>query len=145
MRTHTFLTAWALLLTPALLLGGCGSEATPTSANLVEPVAEAAFNEWATNNGEPYRDVQVTEESNDGFFATVRVFALFRPSADAPWQEREAYIECRQVGGSWQCDRDFRFVLSPGEVERTAEQRHDLCRQLPDGLRPQQPGGVVPG
>jgi hypothetical protein len=62
------------------------AQVTPTPANSVLPVAEAAFNEWAASNGEPYRDVQMIEESNDGFFATVRVLAWFRPAADASWR-----------------------------------------------------------
>lgn len=94
------------------------AQATPTPVNWVEPVAEAAFAEWAAYNGEPYRDVQVTEESNDSFFATVRVLAWFRPTADTPWEEREALVECRQVGGAWQCDSELRFALSEGEVGR---------------------------
>ena len=94
------------------------AQVTPTPANSVLPVAEVAFNEWAASNGEPYRDVQMVEESNDGFFATVRVLAWFRPAADASWEERETAIECRQVGGVWRCDRNLRAALSAGEVGR---------------------------
>jgi formylglycine-generating enzyme required for sulfatase activity len=93
-------------------------QVTPTPANSVEPLAEATFTEWASGNGEPYRDVQVSEESNDGFFAGVRVRAWFRPSVAAPWEEREALVECRQVGGVWQCARELRFALSAGEIGR---------------------------
>jgi hypothetical protein len=51
------------------------ARATPTPDAQVAPVAEAAFKEWARSAGEPYRDVQILEEENDGFFAQIRVVA----------------------------------------------------------------------
>ncbi|MFM7582118.1 MAG: formylglycine-generating enzyme family protein [Caldilinea sp.] len=116
MRSFIFLLTWTTLLIGALALSGCGG--TTTAITQVESVAETAFNEWAVHNGEPYQDVQIIQESNDESFATVRILAWFRPTADAPWEEREALVDCRQVDGSWQCDRELSFALSESEVGR---------------------------
>jgi formylglycine-generating enzyme len=97
------------------------ARATPTPDAQVAPVAETAFKEWARSAGEPYRDVQILEEENDGFFAQIRVVAWFRPDASAPWEERESGLECRKVGDEWLCDSQFNFSLTGGEVERRAE------------------------
>jgi formylglycine-generating enzyme required for sulfatase activity len=94
---------------------------TPTPDTEVAPVAEAAFKEWARGLEEPYRDVQVLEEENDGFVAQIRVVAWFRPDASAPWEERESGLECRKVGDEWLCGSHFDFSLTDGEVERRAE------------------------
>jgi formylglycine-generating enzyme required for sulfatase activity len=94
---------------------------TPTPDTQVAPVAEAAFEEWARGAGELYRDVQVSEKENDGFFAQIRVVAWFRPSASAPWEERESGLECRKVGDEWLCESQFDFSLTSSEVERRAE------------------------
>lgn len=59
--------------------------------------AQAAFETWAAGNSEPYRDVQVTEDSNDGYFAQVRVVAWFRPAANAAWEQRDATGESERV------------------------------------------------
>lgn len=58
---------------------------------------------------------------NDGFFAGAKVIAWFRAGRNAPWEEREASIECRQVGGEWQCDTGFAFALTQGEQARRAQ------------------------
>jgi formylglycine-generating enzyme required for sulfatase activity len=97
------------------------ARATPTPDAQVAPVAETAFKEWARSAGEPYRDVQILEEENDGFFAQIRVVAWFRPDASAPWEERESGLECRKVGDEWLCDSQFNFSLTGGEVERRDE------------------------
>lgn len=81
-------------------------------------LAQIAFERWAENNGEPYRDVRFDVEANDGFFAHVRTTAWFRPGMDASWEERDALIECRKVGQQWQCDQRFNFSLSSGERSR---------------------------
>lgn len=97
MRLFRFWTTWAALLDVALGAAGGSGGARSMPAASVETLAEAAFTKWAVGNGEPYCDVQVSEERNDGFFAGVRMRAWFRPSAAAPWEEREALVECRQV------------------------------------------------
>lgn len=134
--TCAFVLSAAALLATALFIGACGSQPqsqttlteVPASVTAVTPtpplnnkavsMAEAAFAAWATNNDEPYRDLRITEDTNDGFFATIRVAAWFRPGADAQWEEREARIECRYVGSTWQCDREFKFELTPEESAR---------------------------
>jgi formylglycine-generating enzyme required for sulfatase activity len=97
------------------------ARATPTPDAQVAPVAETAFKEWARSAGEPYRDVQILEEENDGFFAQIRVMAWFRPDASAPWEERESGLECRKVGDEWLCDAHFDFSITGGEMERRTE------------------------
>ena len=133
----------ALLLAAAWLLAACGGQPSTSQPATSQPAAsqpepderttaaaEAAFNAWATGNGEPYRDVQIMEDSNDGFFAKMHVLAWFRPDADSEWEERETRIECRQVGDVWQCDRDFNFALSAGETERRTGTAGDSAAQL---------------
>ncbi|MBI3959637.1 MAG: SUMF1/EgtB/PvdO family nonheme iron enzyme [Chloroflexi bacterium] len=109
----------------ATLTAEAGSSArpgsTPTPDTRVADAARANFERWAQNNGEPFRDVQVAVTENDGFFAGVQVIAWFRPGRSAPWEEREAALECRQVGGEWQCDERFAFALSQGEATRRAQ------------------------
>lgn len=110
----------ACLLTAVLFLAACGGESAapvaPTDG--AAAAAEAAFAAWATDNGEPYRDVQIAEVSNDGVFARMRVLAWFRPTADVEWEEREASLECRKVGEAWQCDQGLSFTLSLDELGR---------------------------
>ena len=96
------------------------AQVTPTPDADVEPVVLAAFETWAANNGEPYRDAQVAITANDGYFATAQVLAWFRPAAAAPWEEREAKVECKRVGQAWQCAPDFSFSLTASELERRA-------------------------
>lgn len=97
------------------------AQRTPTPDTSVTALAQAAFTEWATANGEPYRDEQVLAEDNDGFYAHLQVVAWFRPGSNAPWEERAARVECRQVGGAWQCDQWFDFSLTQGERTRRAD------------------------
>jgi formylglycine-generating enzyme required for sulfatase activity len=97
------------------------AQATPTPDTSVESIARSAFDAWAASNGEPYRDVQVLAEDNDGFFAHLRVLAWFRPDASQPWEERDAPLECRKVGESWQCDEWPEFRLTQGEAQRRAD------------------------
>ena len=94
---------------------------TPTPDSSLALLALDGFEEWAADNGEPYRDAQATVVDNDGFFATVQLVAWFRPQRSAPWEEREALVECRQVGGVWQCDAYPDFALSEGERSRRAQ------------------------
>lgn len=94
---------------------------TPTPDNAVADAARANFEQWAAANGEPFRDAQINVTENDGFFASAQVIAWFRPARAAPWEEREAQVECRQVGGEWQCDARFAFALTRGEQSRRAQ------------------------
>ncbi len=94
---------------------------TPAPDSSLVNLALTGFEEWAVANGEPYRDVQAAVLDNDGYFAAVRLAAWFRPERSAPWEEREAVVECRQVGGVWQCDADPDFSLSGGERNRRAQ------------------------
>ncbi|MDH7485271.1 MAG: hypothetical protein QHJ81_03225 [Anaerolineae bacterium] len=89
---------------------------TPTPSAEVAGAVQGVFEQWAQAQGEPYRDVSVREEENDGYFATVQVVAWFRPGRTVPWEEREARVECRRVGAEWQCDQWFDFQLTEGEL-----------------------------
>lgn len=112
----------SLLLAVALLLTACGGPPAPPPLppNAAVAAARAAFTTWAADNGEPYRDQQVVEEADDGVFAQVHITAWFRPTADADWEERETRLECRKVGGEWQCDSDLHFVATVDELLRRA-------------------------
>jgi len=87
---------------------------------------------WAQALGLPFRDTVVEVRKSDGFFATVRVVAWFRPTREDAWEEREAEIECRQVGGQWQCEQDFTFVITAGERARRTEA---IVTKMPAHLR----------
>jgi formylglycine-generating enzyme required for sulfatase activity len=97
------------------------AQATPTPSAEVEAIAQETFETWARGRREPFRDAVVTVGESDGFFATVRVTAWFRPGRDAPWEEREAEVECRRVAEEWQCDQWFDFQLTAGELTRRAQ------------------------
>ena len=71
---HSAFRHAAFAMTAALLLVACGSPpALPPNAAVVTAVR--SFTQWATDNGEPYRDVQITESDNDGVFAEMYVTA----------------------------------------------------------------------
>ncbi|MGB5050748.1 MAG: two-component regulator propeller domain-containing protein [Caldilineaceae bacterium] len=102
----------------------------PAEDERVLTVGTSAFEQWAKNNGEPYRDVQINVADNDGFFAHLRVVAWFRPTASALWEDREAAAECRQVGGAWQCDTEFVFALTQAEQARHTTASPDVVARL---------------
>jgi hypothetical protein len=104
---------------------------TPTPSGELETVVQEAFEAWAQGQGEPFRDVVVTVGESDGFFATVRVVAWFRPGRDVPWEERKAEVECRRVGAEWQCDREFRFGLTLADFIFENHQLPGTCRLVP--------------
>jgi formylglycine-generating enzyme required for sulfatase activity len=116
---------------------------TPTPDMGVTAAAQQAFEAWAQGQGEPYRDVQMAVQENDGYFALVRVTAWFRPARTAPWEEREAEVECRRVGQTWQCNEWFEFRLTEGEAARqvqatataVAAARATAIANLPTALR----------
>ena len=84
-----------------------------------EPAAREAFEQWAQENGVPYKNVRLETIEYDGTFATVRVTAKFRESPDAPWLEQEADVQCRKVGGEWQAEPLMHFELTE-EAQATA-------------------------
>ena len=106
------------------------AQVTPTPSVDVKGAVRDVFEQWAQAQGEPYRDASVREEENDGYFATVQVVAWFRPDRMAPWEEREARVECRRVGAEWQCDQWFDFQLTAGELTRRVEARATAITQL---------------
>ena len=89
--------------------------ASPTQSveDMVFTAAEEAFQTWAAGNGEPYRNVGYQILVEDDFFADVYVWAEFRPSREADWEERVAEIECRFVAPDWQCDTEMEFMPAP--------------------------------
>lgn len=83
-----------------------------------ESVARLAFYEWAKNTNQPYKDETFGEVANDGTYATVRVTAWFRPSAESDWIEQYADIEVRNVGGQWQTRPFMAFQITQAEYQR---------------------------
>ncbi|MBC7347774.1 MAG: hypothetical protein H5U00_10065 [Clostridia bacterium] len=83
-----------------------------------EAAAKAAFELWAQQVGMPYRNDRYTVLSNDGTFATVRIIAQFRETAESEWLEQQAIVECRNVGGKWQANAWMYFELTQAEQER---------------------------
>lgn len=94
--------------TPAVTAGP-----TPSVEDVIFGAAESAFLIWAQSNGEPYRNVGYQIMVEDDFFADVNVWAEFRPSREADWEERVAAIECRFVAPDWQCDTEMEFTPIP--------------------------------
>ena len=81
--------------------------------NNPQSAVKIAFEQWSQNNGVPYKDVQNNIISNDGTFAVVSIIGYFRESSEADWVEMQAYVEVRKVGGSWQCEDNQFFGLTP--------------------------------
>lgn len=69
-----------------------------------ERAAQAALLEYASI---PYRNESFTVYSNDGTFATVRIGAETRRSAESDWREQEVYLDCKNISGNWSCDMGF--------------------------------------
>lgn len=126
----------SLLLISLALVPGCQvlgpseQQQALEQAGLVQPkrgspeaAAKAAFEIWAQRGGRPYQNVTYQILTNDGTFATVRVLADLRSAAEAPWLENEAQIECRNVGGEWQCDEPWYFALTAAEETREANRQ----------------------
>ena len=83
-----------------------------------ESSAKEVFDQWVQSTRVPYRDVKYGAISNDGTFATVRVTAWLRQTAEATWQEHEATVQCRNVGGKWRCEGYLYFQLTQAELSR---------------------------
>ena len=96
-----------LTVIATMIMGGCGGGAVLRGP---EAAAKAAFEEWAQANGVPYKDVRIQVMESDKAFAKVRIIARFKSGADAPWREKAANIECRNVGGKWQADSTMTFI-----------------------------------
>ena len=107
---------WMLIglgLLTLLLAVSCEAVGGPESA------ARKAFEEYAQSTGTPYKDARFQTLSNDGTFAIVRITAKLRESAEAPWLEHEAEIECKKVGKQWQYEPWMYFRLTQAEQEKT--------------------------
>lgn len=102
----------ALVASLILFLVACAVGGGP------QTIAKEAFEQWAEEAGIPYEDVRYETLSDDGTFATVRVTAFFRESAEAGWREMQADVECRKLAGEWRCDEHLSFTLSEAEQER---------------------------
>jgi hypothetical protein len=108
-----------------------------------EAAASAAFEIWAQEQGMPYQTMTYQVLTNDGTFATVRITAYFREAIEADWLENEAEIECRNVGGDWQCDQSMLyFALTPEEAARQAV---PTARALPTPEPTSIPGATLFG
>lgn len=110
MRTRLFGTMCRVLtcLTLLLVLVACGG----LRSGSPEADAEAAFGIWAERAGMPFRKAHYNTISNDNTYATVRIVAEFRESAESDWLEQQADLECRKVSGEWQCDQYLNFQLT---------------------------------
>ena len=80
------------------------TEAPMIRAKDAKAGAQLAFEEWSQQNAVPYRDVSYEVLSSDGTFAVVYVTAWFRESPDSEWVQYETEVDCKNVGGNWQCD-----------------------------------------
>lgn len=67
-----------------------------------ENAAQMALGEYASREGMPYKNVRIQTLSNDGAFATVRITAEFKETAQADWVEKQAEVQFRNIGGKWQ-------------------------------------------
>jgi len=115
----------ALLISLMLLLVACSmGRIAEQIAGGPQSAAGEAFEAWAKRAGVPYEDVRYETLSDDGTFSTVRVTAFLRQSAEADWQEMQADVECRKVGGKWQCQEYFYFTLSEAERQRIGAARN---------------------
>lgn len=108
---------FSMIILSLMTLVGCNNLSGP------ESVAYPAFEQWAQQNGIPFRDVNIEVIENDGTYATLHIIAWFRESQQSQWLENEAEIVCRNVGGMWQCDTTrINFILREEETEgMTAE------------------------
>lgn len=109
---------WFGLVTLALM-AGCQVLGGP------ESVVQKAFEEYAQRAGTPYTDVRFQVLSNDGTFATVRIVAKFREKAEMGWVEKQAEVQCRNVGGKWQVASGMVFetvfeTMFPGDPDWAA-------------------------
>lgn len=118
------------------LLAACGGpspqEQTLEEAGLIEiernspeAAAKRAFQVWVDT---PYRNESVELLKTDGDFATVRIIAQFRASAESAWLEHEAKVECQKVGKSWRAPSWMHFELTAAEQERQ-RQRADATSE----------------
>ncbi len=131
--------AFLFLLAGVLFLVSC-------SVGGAQSAARGAFEEWAQEAGIPYTDVGLETLSDDGTFATVRVTALFRESAEGGWHEMQADIECRQVAGEWECNQYLHFTLSETERERIAQAQEatDTAILTTESMTPAPPAPATP-
>lgn len=70
-----------------------------------------------------YKDETFKELANDGTYATVRVTAWFRPSAQSDWIEQYADVEVRNVGGQWQTSPFMPFRPTQAETQRQLDRQ----------------------
>lgn len=81
----------------------------PTPAVALETAAEQAFISWAQEQSMPYDNAALEVVWNDGTYAKMRVWAQFRSEKAVGWADQWATLECRNVGGQWQCPSWFSF------------------------------------
>lgn len=93
----------------------------PSRSSPVE-AAKATFEQWAQQMGIPFRNDTYAVTTNDGTFATVLITAEFRESVGADWLEKSTDLQCKNVGGEWQCDRWFDFRQTANQQKKLEEQ-----------------------
>ncbi len=125
-----------------------------SSTTTAAGAARAAFEEWAWQEGVPYRNVTCALLSSDDTFATVQLVGELRRSSTFPWQEEQGTVECRRIGQAWKCDTQISFSLSPKGATQAAaatlSSSPNITFSLPVGLRVEQvaelleQAGIVP-
>lgn len=119
---------------------------TPSPRTITAPVppagpevaAERAFAPWAQQHGVPYRNVTFEVTASDDTFATLRVWAEFKETKEADWTIELATVECRNVGGQWQCptwfgfdegtEQDWDAIVAEKALHGPAIVRDEMCK-----------------
>lgn len=119
-KRKAYLFTLAILLAASML-----SAASCTAVGQIlgpQAAAQQAFEQWAQGAGIPYRDVTFQTVTDDGTYATVRIVAYLRETAETHWLEKEAEVECRNVGGEWRCDQWMYFQLTAAQATTEAQE-----------------------
>lgn len=115
---NTKLLSWLSVFTVILLTACTGGAGKTPDVRSPQGAIQAAFEEWAKEQGVPYKDARFEELTNDGAYATVRVTAHFKPNASGEWVEMQAEIEAKRMGQEWQASRQIEFRFSEAELKK---------------------------
>ena len=77
--------------------------------NSLEDKVRRNFEGWVSV---PYRGVQIQLLTVDDTYITMKITAEFQDEIALPWLEKEAIIECKNVGDRWSCNNHFDFRLT---------------------------------
>ncbi len=163
MHTPRLVKVLAVLPVAAILLGmgyllgstaftnqGSGPPLPRRATTTAAGAARTAFEQWAWQEGVPYRNVTCTLLGSDETFATVQIIGELRRSSDSPWQEEQGTVECRKIGQAWKCDAEISFSPIAKGSTATPGSSSDTVFELPVGLRVEEvaalleQAGVIP-